>query len=331
MGFRRLWLKRKRKWVIMPVAEMKLDSKIYVAGHRGLLGSAVHRRLQKEGFRNILVRTSQELDLTDQARTFAFLEKERPEFLFMCAAKVGGIKANMEALGEFMYRNLAIQNNVIEGARLAGVKRLLFVGSSCIYPKVTAMPIQEHQLLSGPLEPTNEGYAIAKIAGVRMCQFYKKQYGSSFIAAIPPNLYGIGDTYDLNSAHVLPALIHKLHLAKKKKEATIEIWGSGKPRREFMLSDDCADALVHLMRHYDGDEPVNVGTGHDDSIVELAEMAAKVIGVKVQFRFDPSKPDGMMRKVMDVSKLKNMGWQPKYPMEEGLAVAYADFLKRYEK
>ena len=308
---------------------MEKHAKIYVAGHRGLLGSAVRRRLEAEGFANLLLRSSAELDLTGQAATYDFLAREKPEYVFLCAAKVGGIKANMDAPAEFLFRNLAIQNNVIEGARRAGVKKLLFVGSSCIYPKETAQPIRESQLLTGPLEPTNEGYALAKIAGVRQCQFYKKQYGCDFIAAIPTNLYGISDNYDPVSAHLVPALIRKVHIAKKEGRKEIEVWGSGKPRREFMLSDDCADALVHLMKHYSGAEPVNVGTGEDATILELAEAVSHALGWPVTFRLDPSKPDGMMRKVLDVSRLRDLGWSPRHTLGQGIGIAYKDFQERF--
>lgn len=308
---------------------MDKSAKIYVAGHRGLLGSAVVRSLGAEGFSNLLLRSSAELDLTSQAETYAFLAKERPAFVFLCAAKVGGIKANMEAPAEFLFRNLEIQNNVIEGSRRAGVKKLLFVGSSCIYPKEAPQPITEDQLLQGPLEPTNEGYALAKIAGIRMCQFYRRQHGCDFISAIPTNLYGIADNYDANSAHLVPALIRKVHAAKKEGMKEIEVWGSGRPRREFMLSDDCASALVHMMKHYSAEQPVNVGTGEDATILELAEAVSSALGWKVGFKLDTSKPDGMMRKMLDVSQLKGMGWAPKHSLEAGIAIAYEDFLKRF--
>src|SRR3989344_4486671 len=282
----------------MAAVEMKKDSKIYVAGHRGLLGSAVKRHLEKDGHTNLLLRTSAELDLSEQAATFAFLEREKPDFAFLCAAKVGGIKANADALGEFLYKNLQIQNNVIEGARRSGVKKLLFVGSSCIYPKETPVPIRESQLLSGPLEATNEGYALAKIAGIRMCQFYRRQYGCDFISAIPSNLYGISDNYDLTTAHMLPALIRKVHEAKAKSDPVVEVWGTGKPRREFLLSDDCADALVFLMHNYSEESPVNVGSGVDATILELLDSVTKVLEVKARIKMDSSKPDGVMRKLV---------------------------------
>lgn len=312
----------------MQTPKIKKEGKIWVAGHRGLLGSAVHRRLVAGGYKNIVYRTSQELDLTDTVATHKFLEVERPDYVVLCAAKVGGIKANMEALGEFLFKNLEIQNNVIDGARRFGVKRLLFVGSSCIYPKDTPVPIREEQLMTGALEPTNEGYALAKIAGIKMCEFYRKQYGCDFITAIPTNLYGINDNYDVNSAHLIPALIRKVHAVRDQKNPEIEVWGSGKPRREFMLSDDCADGLVHLLENYEGSMPINVGTGEDATVIELAETVGRVLGVKIGFRMDASKPDGMMRKVMDISRIRQMGWKPKHSLEEGIKIAYADFLKK---
>lgn len=308
---------------------MNKAARIFVAGHRGLLGSAVKRRLEREGYSNLLLRSSKELDLTNQASTYEFFSKERPDFVFLCAAKVGGIKANIDAPADFLFRNLEIQNNVIEGSRLSGVKKLLFVGSSCIYPKETTQPIQESQLLTGPLEPTNEGYALAKIAGIRMCQFYRRQYGCDFISAIPTNLYGIDDSYDPSSAHLIPALIRKVHIAIKEERNEIEVWGSGRPRREFMLSDDCADALVYLMENYSGDDPINVGTGEDATVLELAEMVAESIGKKVEVRLDASKPDGMMRKLLDVSKLRSQGWVPRHSLRQGIEIAYRDFLKRF--
>ncbi|MBI3543884.1 MAG: GDP-L-fucose synthase, partial [Deltaproteobacteria bacterium] len=253
-----------------------------------------------------------------------------PEYVFDCAAKVGGIKANMDAPAEFLYLNLQIQNNVFEAARLSGVKKLLFVGSSCIYPKQAECPIREESLLTGPFEPTNEGYAIAKVAGVRMCQYYRKQYGSNYIAAIPTNLYGPGDHYDLNKSHLLPALIRKTHEAKLAGRDSIEVWGSGKPRREFMTSDDCADALVFLMRKYEGAEPINVGTGVDHTILELAETVARVLGARVSFKLDATKPDGMMRKVVDVSRLTELGWKSRIALEDGIRTAYEDFLKGHK-
>ena len=303
-------------------------SKVYIAGHGGLLGSAVHRKLVASGFSNFVLRTSRELDLTDTTATFNFLAQEKPEYVFLCAAKVGGIQANLDAPAEFLYQNLAIQNNVIEGSRQAGVTKLLFVGSSCIYPNPPRCPITEDQLLQGPFEFSNEGYAIAKTAGIRLCQFYRKQYGCDFISAIPTNLFGVNDHYDLKKSHLLPALIRKIHTAKVEGRSEIEVWGTGQPRREFMLSDDCADGLVFLMQNYSGPEFFNVGTGVDHSIVELVEKVAQVLKHPVKIRLDPTKPDGMMRKVLDVSKLEAMGWKSKVSLEEAIRVAYEDFLKR---
>ena len=305
--------------------------KIYVAGHRGLLGSAVNRALEQDGCRNIICKTSAELDLVSQKDTFAFFEREKPEYVFLCAAKVGGIKANMNGLGEFFYRNLQIQNNVIEASRVNGVTKLLFVASTCVYPPAAPNPLTEQMLMSGPLEPTNEGYAVAKVAGVKMCEFYRKQYGCNFISAIPCNLFGLNDHYDPDNSHVLQSLIRKVHLAKMSGEKKIVLWGSGQPRREFMNSDDCAAGLLFLMKSYDGSEPVNVGTGVDASIVELAEIVAKVLEHPVKFEFDSTKPDGMFRKLSDVTKLSNLGWRSSISLEQGIRQAYGDFLSRIEQ
>ena len=307
---------------------MNKSSKIYVAGHRGLLGSALVRKLQSQGFTNLLLRTSSELDLRDQAKTTQFLQSEKPEYVFVSAAKVGGIKANIDSPAAFLFENLEIQNNLIDGSYKAGVKKLLFVGSSCIYPREAPCPIKEESLLTGPLEPTNEGYALAKIAGIRLCQFYRKQYGCNFISAIPTNLFGPNDHYDLEKSHLVPALILKIHRLKMENKTELQVWGSGKPRREFMLSDDCADALVFLMQNYSGAEPLNVGIGEDATVPEIALAVAKVLGVKVDIKLDPSKPDGMMRKVVDVSKLKAMGWQSQISFEAGIRTTYAAFLEK---
>jgi GDP-L-fucose synthase len=304
------------------------ESKIYVAGHRGLLGSALVRRLHREGCNNLLLRTSEELDLVDQERTFRFLEQERPEYVFLSAARVGGINANIQHIGEFLYLNLQIELNVIEAARRAGVKKLLFVASTCIYPPNTESPISEEQLLTGPFEPTNEGYAVAKMAGIKMCELYHKQYGVNFISAIPCNLIGPNDQYEPGSSHVLQSLIRKIHQAKSRGEKTITIWGSGQPRREFMSSDDCADALFFLMNHYDEAAPINVGTGVDASIVELAQAVAEVLEYPIDIRLDPSKPDGMFRKLSDPSKIRALGWTAKGTLHDGIRTAYADFLQR---
>ena len=306
---------------------MNKNSKIYIAGHRGLVGSAIVRQLEKDGFHNFLLRTKSELNLLDQASTFEFLRKEKPEFVFVAAARVGGISANMNHLGSFLYENLQIQNNVIEGSRIAQVKKLLFLGSSCIYPKQAINPITEDQILAGPLEPTNEGYAIAKIAGIRMCQFYRKEYGCDFISAIPNNLFGINDNYSPEGSHLIPALIRKVHEAKVNSQKSIEIWGSGKPRREFMLSDDCAEALVFLMESYSENEPINIGLGEDFSVLEIAQRVAKVLQVDLEFKLNPSKPDGMMRKLLNVERIQKLGWRPRTTFEDGIAIAYEQFKK----
>jgi len=307
---------------------MNKDARVYVAGHRGLLGSAVVRRLKNRGYTNLLLRTSDELDLTRQDDTLAFLAAEKPDYVFLCAAKVGGIKANIDAPADFLLQNLQIQNHVIEGSRRCGVKKLLFVASSCVYPKEAPQPIKETSLLTGPFEPTNEGYAVAKVAGLRLCEYYRQQYGCDFITAVPTNLFGVNDHYDLQKSHLLPALIMKAHAAKVAQRSEIEIWGTGRARREFMLSDDCADALVFLMQNYSGAEPVNVGTGEDKTVLELAETVARVLGARVALKTDPSKPDGMLRKVVDVSRLRELGWTSKITLEEGIAVAYRDLLAR---
>jgi GDP-L-fucose synthase len=308
---------------------MKSDSLIYVAGHRGLLGSAIVRKLKQQGFCNLLLKTSQELDLTKQTDVFDFLSIHRPEYMFISAAKVGGIRSNMNAPAEFLYVNLQIQNNLIAAAYKTGVKKILFVASSCIYPKDSTIPIQEDSLLSGPLEPTNEGYALAKIAGIKLCQYYRRQYGVNYISAIPPNLFGINDNYDINNSHLLPAIIHKIHLAKKENKKEIILWGSGKPRREFMLSDDCADGLLFLMNHYSGESPINLGTNKDHSVRELASVTAGILKFDLHIHFDTSQPDGMMRKLIDSSRVNALGWQSKISIEEGIEVAYKDYLGTY--
>jgi len=307
---------------------MNKDARVYVAGHRGLLGSAVVRRLKSLGYENLLLRTSDVLDLTRQDETLAFLAAERPDYVFLCAAKVGGIKANMDAPADFLFQNLQIQNHVIEGSRRCGVKKLLFVASSCVYPKDAPQPIKEASLLTGPFEPTNEGYAVAKVAGLRLCQYYRQQYGCDFITAVPTNLFGMNDHYDLQKSHLLPALIMKVHAAKVAQRPGMEIWGTGRARREFMSSDDCADALVFLMQNYSAAEPINVGTGEDKTVLELAETVARVLGARVAVTTDASKPDGMLRKVVDVSRLRELGWTSKVSLEEGIAVAYRDYLAR---
>ncbi len=287
-----------------------------------MVGSAIVRRLQQEGYRNLLLRTRQELDLLDQAAVARFFEQEQPQYVFLAAAKVGGILANHTYRAQFLYENLQIQNNIIHSAYCAGVEKLLFLGSSCIYPKLCPQPIKEEYLLSGPLEPTNEPYAVAKIAGIKMCQAYRHQYGCRFISAMPTNLYGPNDNFDLQTSHVLPALIRKFHEAKVSGAAFVEIWGSGTPRREFLHVDDLADACLFLMQRYDAREIINVGSGEDISIRELAELIGEIVGFSGGLRFDTGKPDGTPRKLLDVSRLTTLGWQPKIALREGIAQTY---------
>ncbi|MBT3981982.1 MAG: GDP-L-fucose synthase [Bacteriovoracaceae bacterium] len=307
---------------------MKPSDKIYVAGHRGLLGSAIVKQLKAKGFTNIICKTSAELDLRDEKSVSDFISSERPEYVILTAAKVGGIQANINSPAEFFYDNIKIQNNVIHHSYKSGVKKLLFVGSSCIYPKEVENPIKEEYLFTGPLEPTNEAYALAKVSGIKMCQYYRTQYGVNFISAIPTNLYGVNDSYDPIKSHLLPALIRKVHQAKKEGEKEIEIWGSGRPRREFMLADDCANALVFLLQNYNELEPINVGTGVDHSVMELAQKVSQVLEYPVKICNDPSKPDGILRKNIDVTKLEALGWKSNYTLEEGVKIAYLDFLDR---
>ena len=306
---------------------MNKQSKIYVAGHRGLIGSAIIRKLQAEGYEQLLTRTSAELDLRNQAAVKEFFEAEKPEYVFLAAAKVGGIFANKEYPATFIYDNLCIQNNVIHFSYENGVKKLLFLGSSCIYPKESAQPIKEEYFLSGYLEPTNDAYAVAKIAGIKMCQSYHKQYGCNFISAMPTNLYGPGDNYDLKNSHVLPALLRKFHEAKLRNDATVTVWGSGNPRREFLHSDDAAAACVYLMEHYNSPEIINIGTGKDISIGEMALMIKKITGYEGQIIFDTSMPDGTFRKLLDVSRLEATGWEPKLGFEEGVRKTYEELDK----
>ena len=303
---------------------MEKNSKIYVAGHRGLVGSAIVRKLQKEGFNNLLLRASGELDLRSQQAVQSFFEAERPEYVFMAAAKVGGIHANNTYPAEFLYDNLCIQNNVIHQSYKNGVKKLLFLGSSCIYPKNSEQPIKEEYLLSGYLEPTNDAYAIAKIAGLKMCQAYDKQYGCNFISVMPTNLYGPGDNYDLKNSHVLPALLRKFHEAKMNNEPRVTVWGTGKPRREFLHVDDLASACFFLMQKYNDPAIINIGTGKDIPIGEMAEMIKKISGYEGVIIFDTSMPDGTFRKLLDVSKLNSLGWQPEISFEEGVRKTYQE-------
>jgi GDP-L-fucose synthase len=307
----------------------KTDS-IYVAGHRGLVGSAIVRLLQEKGYANIITRASSELDLRDQSQVRDFFEKEKPQYVFMAAAKVGGIWANKEYPAEFIYDNISLQNNIIHESYRNNVTKLLFLGSSCIYPKNAQQPIKEEYLLSGYLESTNEAYAIAKIAGIEMCQSYSKQYGCKFISVMPTNLYGPGDNYDLQNSHVLPALIRKFHEAKMNGSATVTVWGTGKPMREFLHADDVASACFYLMQEYESPEIINIGIGKDHSIEEMALMIKKVTGFMGQLIFDTSKPDGTLRKLLDVDKINKLGWHAAITLETGIQNTYTDFIEKYE-
>ncbi len=303
---------------------MNKDAKIYVAGHRGMVGSAIVRRLQKDGFTNIVTRTSKELDLRNQQAVADFFATEKPQFVFLAAAKVGGIVANNTYRADFIYENMMIQSNVIHHAYLNKVEKLMFLGSSCIYPKLAPQPLKEEYLLTGLLEPTNEPYAIAKIAGIKMCDAYRSQYGCNFISVMPTNLYGPNDNYDLNNSHVLPALIRKFHTAKKENKTEVEIWGTGSPLREFLHADDLADACFYLMQNYNEPGLVNIGVGEDISIKDLALLVKKTVGFNGELKFDTSKPDGTPRKLMDVSKLHSFGWKHKINLSEGIAAVYAE-------
>lgn len=307
---------------------MKLDSKIYIAGHRGMVGSAILRNLQKNGFTNFVLKTSQELDLRDQKQVADFFAKEKPEYVFLAAAKVGGIQANNTYRADFLYENLMIQNNVIHAAYENKVSKLLFLGSSCIYPKLAPQPLKEEYLLSGFLEDTNEPYAIAKIAGIKLCESYNRQYNCNFISVMPTNLYGPNDNYNLNNSHVLPALIRKFHEAKQNNAPFVEMWGTGSPMREFLHADDMADACVYLMQNYNGSQHVNIGTGVDLTIKDLAIMIQKIVGYTGEIKHDLTKPDGTPRKLMDVSFLHKQGWKHKIELEEGIKQVYEDFKKK---
>lgn len=305
---------------------MEKHEKIYIAGHKGMVGSAMHRKLLKEGFTNIVVRTSKELDLTNQQAVADFFATEKPDYVFLAAAKVGGIVANNTYRADFIYQNLMMESNIIHQSYINKVNKLMFFGSSCIYPKLAPQPLKEDYLLTGELEYTNEPYAIAKIAGIKLCENYREQYGCNFISVMPTNLYGYGDNYHPNHSHVLPALIRKIHEAKENNIAFIEAWGTGAPLREFLFVDDLADACYLLMQQYNEKQFINVGCGEDISIKELIELVKKVIGYTGETKFDSSKPDGTPRKLMDASKLRNMGWQPKITLEAGIKLAYQDFL-----
>jgi len=302
------------------------DARVYVAGHRGLVGSAILRALRARGYSSLLTATSRDLDLRDQAAVRGFYARERPEYVFLAAAKVGGILANDSYPAEFLYDNLMIEANLIHGAYESGVRKLLFLGSTCIYPKLAPQPLKEEYLLTGPLEPTNEWYAVAKIAGIKLGQAYRRQYGCHFISAMPTNLYGPGDNFDLQSSHVLPALIRKFHEARVTEAAEVVVWGSGTPRREFCHVDDCAEACLHLMEVYDDAAIVNIGVGEDVSIAELAALVAKVVGYPGRIAYDRSKPDGTPRKLVDVSRIAALGWRPRIGLEDGIRGTYAWYL-----
>ena len=308
---------------------MDKNAKIYVAGHRGLVGSAIVRKLQVEGYANLVLRTSSELDLRNQAAVAELFQKEQPEYVFLAAAKVGGIIANSTYPAEFIYDNLMIHATVVHAAWRAGVKKLLFLGSSCIYPRLAEQPMREEALLTGALEPTNEPYAVAKIAGIKLCQAYRRQYGCDFISAMPTNLYGPNDNFDLTASHVLPALIRKFHDAKQEGHREVVVWGTGQPRREFLHVDDLADACLYLMRHYDAAEHINVGTGEDQTIRELADTVRQIVHPEAQLVFDTTKPDGTPRKLLDVSRLHALGWRHRIGLREGIETSYAWFLAHH--
>jgi GDP-L-fucose synthase len=309
---------------------MQVDKKIYVAGHRGMVGGAIFNNLHKKGFKNIVTRTSVELDLRDQTAVNSFFAIERPDYVFLAAAKVGGIQANNTFRADFLYDNLLIEANIIHAAAQNSVNKLLFLGSSCIYPKLAPQPLKEEYILTGALESTNEPYAIAKIAGIKLCEAYRDQYGCNFISVMPTNLYGKGDNYDLNNSHVLPALLRKMHEAKITNSKEVVIWGSGTPKREFLFADDLAEACAFLMENYNDKELVNIGTGHDLSVSALASTIQRIVGFEGNLVFDASKPDGTPRKLMDVSKLHALGWKHTTELEEGIRLAYQDFLARAE-
>ena len=306
---------------------MELDSKIYIAGHKGMVGSAILRNLEEKGYKNFLLKTSSELDLKKTQQVDEFFETEKPDYVFLAAAKVGGIQANNSYRADFLYDNLMIQNNIIHASFVNKVKKLLFLGSSCIYPKLASQPLKEDYLLSGYLEDTNEPYAIAKIAGIKLCESYFRQHGCNFFSVMPTNLYGKNDNYDLNNSHVLPALIRKFHHAKENNLPFVEIWGTGSPLREFLNADDLSDACVFLMRNYNGHKHVNIGTGSDISIKDLALLIKKTTGYTGELKYDLSKPDGTPRKLLDVNLLNNLGWKHKISLEEGIRLVYEDYIK----
>jgi len=313
---------------------MDINARIFVAGHRGLVGSAIVRRLRQAGYENLVLRTHRELDLEDQLQTNEFFVVEQPEVVVLAAALVGGIHANSTRPADFVYRNLIVQCNVFHSAQMAGVRKLLFLGSSCIYPKFASQPIKEESLLSGPLEPTNEPYAIAKIAGIKMCGAFNRQYGTNFVSVMPTNLYGPGDNYDLLNCHVLPALIRKMHEAKERDADEVVIWGTGTPRREFLYVDDLADACVFVLERIDGDkagETINVGVGEDLTIAETAALVADVVGFRGRLVFDTTRPDGTPRKLLDVNRLSTAGWRAKTSLREGVSLTYADYCRQLDR
>ncbi|TAF47722.1 MAG: GDP-L-fucose synthase [Sphingobacteriales bacterium] len=307
---------------------MNKNNRIFIAGHRGMVGSAILRKLHKEGFTNLITRTSAELDLRNQAQVICFFELEKPDYVFLAAAKVGGIVANNTYRADFLYQNLQIQNNVIHASYLNSVKKLMFLGSSCIYPKLAPQPLKEEYLLTGTLEPTNEPYAIAKIAGIKLCDAYRNQYGCNYISVMPTNLYGYNDNYDLENSHVLPALIRRLHEAKIQNLPFVSVWGTGSPMREFLFADDLAEACFYLMQHYDSKGLVNIGTGTDISIKNLALLIKQIIQYPGELKFDSTKPDGTPRKLMDVSKINALGWQASTSLQDGITLVYQDFLSK---
>ena len=310
---------------------MEKDAKIYIAGHRGMVGSAILRKLQKEGYHHIVTRTSAELDLRNQQDVADFFAAEKPDYVFLAAAKVGGIVANNTYRADFLYENLQIQNNIIHSSYLNGVKKLMFLGSSCIYPKLAPQPLKEEYLLTGPLEPTNEPYAVAKIAGIKMCDAYRAQYGCNYISVMPTNLYGYNDNYHPENSHVLPALIRRFHEAKIQNLPDVTIWGTGSPKREFLFADDLAEACYYLMQNYDEEGLVNIGTGEDISIKDLALLVKDIIGYPGEIKFDTTRPDGTPRKLMDVTKLHSKGWKHTIELSEGIKLAYEDFLSHKAK